>query len=157
MLRQVEARLFPRQENLPAGSLIVPLNQPSANVAIELLEPEAPDSLLRWGLLDSIFETKEYGEPRVLEKLARDMLAKDAALTAEFEQKLASDPAFAANPQARLNFFFQRTPWFAAQKVGAYPGLRLDAAALKALVPQQATACAAPKVDPEYARRPRGH
>ena len=157
MLRQVEARLLPRQENLPAGSLIVPLNQPSANVAIELLEPEAPDSLLRWGLLDSIFETKEYGEPRVLEKLARDMLAKDAALKAEFEQKLASDPAFAANPQARLNFFFQRSPWFVAQKVGAYPVLRLDAAALKALVPQQASVCAAPKVDPEYARRPRGH
>src|SRR5262249_54872190 len=47
MLEQVEARLLPRQEILPPGSVIVPLDQPSANVAIELLEPDAPDSLLR--------------------------------------------------------------------------------------------------------------
>ena len=154
MLREMRARLLPRQETLPAGSVVVPLDQPSANVAIELLEPDAPDSLLRWGMLDSIFETKEYGEPRVLEKLARDMLAKDAALKAEFERRLGSDAAFAANPQARLNFFFQRSPWFAAQAVGAYPVLRLDAAALKALPSETVAACPAPKVDPGYTERP---
>ena len=125
MLEQVEAGLQPRQEILPPGSVIVPLDQPSANIAVELLEPDAPDSLLRWGFLDAVFETKEYGEPRVLEKLARDMLAKDPALKAEFERKLRDDPTF-ANPRARLSFFFQRSPWFAAQKVGAYPVLRLD-------------------------------
>ena len=48
------------------------MDQRAANVAINLLEPQAPDSLLRWGYLDAIFEPKEYGEPRVLEKLARD-------------------------------------------------------------------------------------
>lgn len=154
MLRQVEPRLLPRQEILPPGSVIVPLNQASANVALELLEPDAPDSLLRWGLLDAVFETKEYGEPRVLEKLARDMLAKDPALKVEFEQKLKSDTTFAASPQARLSFFFQHSPWFAAQKVGTYPVLRLDAAALKTLPPETASACPAPKVDSEYAARP---
>ena len=132
MLRDVQTRLLPRRETLPAGSVIVPMDQPSANVAMELLEPDAPDSLLRWGMLDSIFETKEYGEPRVLEKLARDMLVKDPALKAEFERKLADEPAFAASPQARLSFFFQRSPWFAAQKVGAYPLLRLDKSAAPA-------------------------
>jgi hypothetical protein len=126
MLEQVETRLLPRQEILPAGSVIVSLDQPAANVAIELLEPDAPDSILRWGMLDSIFETKEYGEPRVLEKLARDMLAKDPALKVEFESRLKNDTAFAANSQARLMFFFQRSPWFTTQKVGAYPVLRLD-------------------------------
>ena len=130
MLRDVQTRLLPRKEILPAGSVIVPMDQPSANVAIELLEPDAPDSLLRWGMLDSIFETKEYGEPRVLEKLAREMLAKDPALKAEFEGKLKNDVAFAASTQARLAFFFQRSPWFAVQKVGAYPVLRLDASAM---------------------------
>ena len=126
MLQNVETHLVPRHESLRTGSVVVPLNQPSANVAIELLEPNAPDSLLRWGMLDSIFETKEYGEPRVLEKLARDMLAKDFSLKAEFERKLKNDTAFAASPRARLAFFFQRSPWFAAQKVGAYPVLRLN-------------------------------
>jgi hypothetical protein len=153
MLRDVQSQRAPRQEVLPPGSVIVPMDQPSANLVIELLEPDAPDSLLRWGLLDAIFETKEYGEPRVLEKLARDILAKDPALKAEFERKLKSDPAFAADPRARLSFFFQRSPWFAAQKVGAYPVLRLDAAALRALPAEGSGTCPMPKIDAEYTQR----
>ena len=130
MLRDFRLRAAPREVTLPAGSAIVPLDQRAANVAIELLEPQAPDSLLRWGFLDAVFEAKEYGEPRVVEQLARDMLAKDPALRAAFERKLHDDPVFAADSRARLMFFFERSPWYAAQAVGAYPVLRLDAAGL---------------------------
>jgi hypothetical protein len=133
MLRTFEQHAVPRAVTLPAGSVIVPLDQRAADVAIELLEPQAPDSLLRWGYLDAIFEPKEYGEPRVLEKLAREMLARDPALKAAFERRLHEDPAFAANPGARLMFFFERSPWYAAQQVGAYPVLRLDAREWQAL------------------------
>ncbi|MBQ4854171.1 peptidase M14 [Rhodanobacter sp. B2A1Ga4] len=135
MLRDFNLHAVPREVTLPAGSAIVPLDQRAANVAIELLEPQAPDSLLRWGYLDAVFEAKEYGEPRVVEQLAREMLAKDPALKAAFERKLHDDPAFAANPRARLAFFFERSPWYAAQRVGAYPVLRLDAAAWRQLAP----------------------
>ena len=132
MLRSFVLRTVPSREvELPPGSVIVPLDQRAANVAINLLEPQAPDSLLRWGYLDAIFEMKEYAEPRVLEKLARDMQARDPAIKAEFEQKLHDDPAFAANPEARLEFFFERSPWYTAQDVGAYPVLRLDAGELR--------------------------
>jgi hypothetical protein len=131
MLRDFTLRAVPREVTLPAGSAIVPLDQRAANVAIELLEPQAPDSLLRWGYLDAVFEAKEYGEPRVVERLAREMLAKDPALKAAFAQKLHDDPAFAADSRARLMFFFERSPWYAAQHVGAYPVLRLDAAQLQ--------------------------
>jgi hypothetical protein len=133
MLRDFRTRSVPREVTLPAGSVLVPMNQRAANVAIELLEPQAPDSMLRWGYLDAIFEPKEYGEPRVVEKLARQMLAADPALKATFQRKLHDDPAFAADPRARLMFFFERSPWYAAQHVGAYPVLRLDAAQLNAL------------------------
>ncbi|WP_243041609.1 M14 family metallopeptidase [Dyella sedimenti] len=131
MLRDVQLTDTTREVELPAGSAIVPMDQRGANVAIQLLEPQAPDSLLRWGYLNAIFEPKEYGEPRVLEKLARDMLAKDPSLKAEFERKLRDDAAFAASPEARLSFFFERSPWYATQDVGAYPVLKLDAATLK--------------------------
>ena len=117
---------------LPAGSAIVPMDQRAANVAITLLEPQASDSLLRWGYLDAIFEAKEYGEPRVVEQLARDMMAKDPALKAAFESRLRHDPAFAASSRARLNFFFERSPWYTAQHIGAYPVWRLDASQLNA-------------------------
>jgi zinc carboxypeptidase len=133
MLRSFTLRTVPTEVTLSPDSIIVPMNQRAANVAIALLEPQAPDSLLRWGYLNAIFEAKEFGEPRVLEKLARDMMAKDPKLKAEFEQKLHDDPAFAANSRARLNFFFQRSPWYSVQRVGAYPVLRLDAAQLAIL------------------------
>ena len=64
----------------------------------------------------------------MVEQLAREMLARDPALKAAFEQKLHGDPAFAADSRARLAFFFERSPWYTAQHVGAYPVLRLDAA-----------------------------
>ena len=111
--------------NFPAGSVVVPLNQRLSKVAIHWLEPEAPDSALRWGFFDSIFEQKEYGEAYVLEKLAREDLAKDPALKAEFEHRIQTDSRFASDPQARLEFFYERSPWGQANRVGEYPVGRL--------------------------------
>jgi hypothetical protein len=79
-----------------------------------------------------MFEQKEYGDARVLEKLARDLIAKDPALKAEFEKKLADDKVFAADPQRRLEFFYRRSPWYTDQNVGVYPVARLDVNALAA-------------------------
>jgi murein tripeptide amidase MpaA len=97
--------------SFPTGSVVVPLDQRAAKVAIHFLEPDGPDSAVNWGFFDAIFEQKEYGEGYVLEKLARDMMAKDPKLKQEFETRVATDPAFAANPNARLNFFYQHSPW----------------------------------------------
>lgn len=123
-----EGRLMPsfkaepvrEHRTFPAGSIVVPLAQPAARVAINLLEPEAPDSLVHWGFFDAIFEQKEYGENYVLEKLAREMRAKDPKLREEYQQKLASDPKFAASPRARLEFFYRRSPYWDAQ-MNLYP------------------------------------
>jgi murein tripeptide amidase MpaA len=104
----------------PPGSVVVPLAQPLARVAINLLEPAAPDSLVRWGFFNATFEQKEYGEPYVLEKLAPEMLAKDAELRKEFAQLLATDGAFAASAHARLQFFYRRSPYWDPQ-MNLYP------------------------------------
>ncbi len=111
--------------SFPAGSAVVRLNQRLSKVAVEWLEPAGPDSAMQWGFFDAIFEQKEYGEAYVLEELAREMMAKDPKLKAEFEKKVASDPAFAGSPYARLEFFYERSPWFAANRVGLYPVGRL--------------------------------
>jgi murein tripeptide amidase MpaA len=108
----------------PAGSVVVPLDQRAAKVAVHWLEPDAPDSAVQWGFFDAIFEQKEYGEPYVLEPLAREMLAKDPALKAEFEKKLAEDKAFAGDSDARLNFFYDRSPYHDS-RIGLYPVGRL--------------------------------
>lgn len=109
-----EKRLF------PAGSVLVPLAQPGAHVAMHLLEPEGPDSFVAWGFFNAIFEQKEYGEDYVVEKLAREMLQKDPELRREFEKRLMNDPAFAASSRARLNFFYQRSPYW-DQQMNLYP------------------------------------
>ncbi len=112
-------------ESFPAGSIVISLDQRLSKVAVQWLEPTGPDSAMAWGFFDSIFEQKEGGEPYVLEQLARKMLAADPLLKAEFEARLQDDPQFAASPQARLAFFYDRSPWFAANHVGEYPVKRL--------------------------------
>jgi hypothetical protein len=114
---------------IPTGSVVVPMQQRLASVAIQWLEPLAPDSAMRWGFFDTIFEQKEYGEMYVLERLAREKMAADPALKAEFEKKVTNDAAFAGNPYARLEFFYERTPWFDANQVGVYPVLRVKSLA----------------------------
>jgi hypothetical protein len=121
-----DCQLVREKVTYPAGSAVVRLNQRLSKVVVEWLEPSAPDSALQWGFFDAIFEQKEYGEWYVLEKLAREMMAKDPKLKAEFEKKVTSDPAFAGNAYARLEFFYERSPWFAANEVGVYPVGRLE-------------------------------
>jgi hypothetical protein len=110
----------------PAGSVVVRMAQRLSKVAMEWLEPQGPDSAMAWGFFDSTFEQKEYGEFYVLEKLAREMMAKDPKLKAEFEQRMKGDPKFAASPAARLEFFYDRSPWYRANEVGVYPVGRLS-------------------------------
>jgi hypothetical protein len=107
-----KAELISQRRTFPARSVLVSLDQELAKVAINLLEPEAPDSLLAWGFFNAIFEQKEHGESYILEGLAREMMAEDPHLRREFEQRLASDPVFASNPYARLQFFHQRSPYW---------------------------------------------
>jgi hypothetical protein len=80
---------------------------------------------MRWGFFDSIFEQKEYGEAYVMEKVARAMMEKDPALKAEFEKRILNDTHFASSPEARLNFFYERSPWYQENRVGLYPVGRL--------------------------------
>ncbi len=118
-------KLLKEKMLFPTGSIVVPMDQRAAKVAIHLLEPEGPDSFVTWGFFDTIFEQKEYGEGYVLEKLAREMIAKDPQLKAEFDQKVATDKDFAASPFKRLNWFYQRSPWW-DKTLGLYPVARIN-------------------------------
>jgi murein tripeptide amidase MpaA len=108
-----EMRLF------PSGSILIPLAQEIANVIIHLLEPQSPDSFAAWGFFNAIFEQKEYFSDFVMDKIAAEMLAKDANLRREFEEKL-KDENFRKSPRARLNFFYERSP-YSDKRIGLYP------------------------------------
>ncbi|MBU0641341.1 MAG: M14 family metallopeptidase [Planctomycetes bacterium] len=139
--RPYEGRQMPSFETVPmqetrtfvAGTVVVPLAQARAKLAVHLLEPEAPDSLLAWGFMNAIFERKEYAEDYALEPIAQQMLARDPKLAREFAEKLASDGAFAQSAGQRLHFFYRRSPYWDTQQ-NSYPIARLrDAATLSRL------------------------
>ncbi len=103
-----------------SGSAIIDLAQPGAKIIVHLLEPKGNGSLLYWGFFDAIFEQKEYAENYVMEPLAAKMLTENPSLKTEFEKKKAIDTVFAKNPNAILNWFYSKTPYWDSRK-DVYP------------------------------------
>lgn len=98
-----------RTEIYPAGSVRVPTDQPLGDLVVALLEPESSDSFLAWGFFPEILQRTEYIEGYVIAPMAEQMLGADPRLKAEFDAKLAAEPKFAADPTARLQWFYERT------------------------------------------------
>jgi Zinc carboxypeptidase len=119
----LEGAWAPEQRHVLQGSLYVPIAQPNARLVVALLEPQAVDSLAAWGFFNTAFEAKEYMEPYVEEQVATDMLAHDPKVAADFKQRLAADPAFAADPSARLEYFYRRSPAW-DERLNLYPVYR---------------------------------
>ena len=105
------------------GSVRVPTDQTLGDVVVLLLEPQSSESLFAWGLFPEVLSRVEYIEGYAIAPLAERMLAADPALRAEFEAKLAADPEFAANGDARLQWFYERTP-FHDDRYRLYPVAR---------------------------------
>jgi len=110
---------------IPKGSYFYLTDQPAARILTHLLEPKSNDSFVRWGFMNQIFEQKEYYEDYVMEKLAEEMLQNDPELRKEFEEKLKTDEAFKNNPRARLDFFYERSP-YPDKQLNVYPIMRID-------------------------------
>ena len=85
-----KVELMRERRTYPPGSMVAPLAQESAKVAINL------------------------------EKLAREMMSKDPELRGEFARRLAADPKFASSPRERLQFFYERSPYWDRQ-LNLYP------------------------------------
>jgi hypothetical protein len=105
----------------PEGALWIPADQPDFELAVQLLEPDGPDSALRWGMLHGVFERKEYIDWQTLEGLANELIA-DPAVEAAWSQAL-EDPEFAADRNARYLWWYRRTPFW-DDTVGLVPVMR---------------------------------
>jgi len=98
--------------SFPPGSVRVSTDQPLGDLAVILLEPASPDSFFQWGFFLEVLQRTEYFDAYVMAPTADAMLAADEALAVAFEQALADDPELASNAQARLMWFYQRSPYF---------------------------------------------
>ncbi|HRZ41753.1 MAG TPA: M14 family metallopeptidase [Bacteroidales bacterium] len=102
------------------GSAIIPVYQQPAKIIIHALDPASPESFLQWGFFNAIFEQKEYAESYVMEKVAREMIAKNPSLLDEFKAFDATLPESPVKIWAQYNWWFEHTPYFDAMK-DVYP------------------------------------
>ncbi len=123
-----DAKLVTEKVRIPAGSFWVPMKQRRARLILAMLEPQAPDSLAKWGFLNPVFEGGGRGGAAVgeylSEPIARRMMADSPEMRKEFEARLAADPQFAADPRARLRWWFERSKYEPGDQ-GRYPVVRV--------------------------------
>jgi len=110
----------------PAGSYWIPMQQRRARLILSMLEPQAPDSLARWGLMNQVFEGGGRGGvgEYLSEPIARRMMADSPELRKQFAERLAADPKFAADRQARLEWWLRQSRYDAGD-AGRYPIVRV--------------------------------
>jgi hypothetical protein len=118
----VEVSRARERRRFPEGTLWIPADQPDFEVAVQLLEPEAPDSLVHWGLLSIVLERKEYIGAAALEDQVREML-EDPEIAEEWKQAL-EDETFASDRWARWLWWYRRTPHW-DESVGLMPAMRV--------------------------------
>ena len=109
---KTEVKIEMRTETFPAGSVRVLTDQPLGDLTVALLDPQGGDSLFAWGFFPEILQRTEYIEAYALAPLADRMLRDDKKLKVEFEAKLSGDPKFAADPIARLQWFYRQSPFY---------------------------------------------
>jgi hypothetical protein len=121
-IKELTTHVAIEEHTFPAGTYWVPLDQAAGLTAMHLLEAESPNGLLIWNAFDTIFERGIVVEDWAVEEMAWEML-KEPGIRAAYHDAL-QDSAFAADPDARLDFFFQRSP-YADEHEGRYPVYRL--------------------------------
>lgn len=105
------------------GDYLVRTDQTQRRFLVEVLEPTAPDSYLRWNFFDEIFQQKEWFSDYLFEPYALEMLESDAALEAEFSIWKTKHPD--AGKWEQLTWLYQRSPFYEKSHL-RYPVYRLE-------------------------------
>lgn len=94
------------------GDIYIPLNQFGVRYIIETLEASATDSFFNWNYFDSVLQQKEGYSAYVFEDIAEQFLIENPTIKKELENKINSDPDFAKNPRAQLDFVYKKSPYY---------------------------------------------
>lgn len=101
-----------RQLELAPGSVRVSTDQPLGALAVALLQPQAPDSFFSWGFFHGMFERTEYFETYAIIPWIEQQLVADPKLKQQFDEAVKADATLQKDGQARLDWFYQRSPFY---------------------------------------------
>ncbi len=107
-----------------AGDYLVATNQASGRYAVEVLEPQSPDSFFSWNFFDTILQQKEHFSPYVFEDLAAQLLEENVGLRQDFEAKKEADVGFANNSFVQLNYIYTHSDHYEKAHM-IYPVFRI--------------------------------
>jgi hypothetical protein len=91
---------------------------------MEMLEPQGEDSYFAWNFFDAILQQKEGYSDYRWEDIAAEVLKDNPAIQKALDTKKASDPKFAANASAQLDFIYKQSPYYEPVHL-RYPVFRL--------------------------------
>ncbi|MFW0714362.1 M14 family metallopeptidase [Pedobacter sp. N23S346] len=123
-------KVNPIRQSLPyyAGDFVVYVNQSNNRYIVETLEPQATDSFFNWNFFDSILDMKEHYSAYIFEDTANELLKNNPDLKTKLENKKSSDPDFAKNGAAQLDFVYKNSDYY-EKTHNRYPIARLMAPA----------------------------
>ncbi len=94
------------------GDYVIPLNQRANRFIVEMLEPTGDDSYFAWNFFDAILQQKEGYSDYRWDDLAAEVLKNNPDLRRKMEEKKKTDPKFAANGSAQLDFIYKNSPYY---------------------------------------------
>ena len=113
--QEFKTKPIQRKVSYQPGSIRISTDQPLGELLAILMEPASVDSFFQWGYFHSILSRTEYMETYIMEALIAKMLAEDAVLKTQFEEKLKAEPEFAKSSKSIYNWFYEKTPYFDQQ------------------------------------------
>lgn len=94
-----------------AGDYLVPTRQARLKYVVECLEPKAQDSFFRWNFFDEVLEAREYFSNYGFEENALKYLNEHPDFKKKLEEKRQSDPDFASDHHAQLQYIYDNSEW----------------------------------------------
>lgn len=110
VLSQVDTRTETAMRQFFRGDALVFLNQERNNYIVHALEPLAPASFFSWGFFNATLEDGEWFNLYAFEELFHDKLLENDSLRMGFEEMKVSDPEFATDPLAQLQYLYEQLP-----------------------------------------------
>lgn len=124
MKRNVKVEPVTVKQSFFKGDVVVQTGGIFDYFLASVLEPTAHDSYFSWGFFDGVLQQKEWFSDYVWEDKAWELLKNNEQLRLDFEQRKASDTAFAKNSWDQLYFIYRNSPYF-EEKYMQYPVYKL--------------------------------